>query len=134
MFIFTKKGRVAYLNFVRNLPSQVLLFSPCVFLPMGGVLSVKNPVDLAVWCVLFAMFLFAFNANIMEFIDEALSGDQGKKQDDEAIVKRSGWRLVLSTLRQQPLKVIGFFFVILATYGGLITVVTVVLWNNGIRP
>ncbi|MDR2188925.1 MAG: hypothetical protein LBE62_12945 [Azonexus sp.] len=100
MFLFTKEGRDAYLTFVRNLPSQMVLLSPCLILP-----KLKNFDWVAVTVCFFlgAMFLFAVIANALQIFDACKES-----------VKKSCWG------------VFEYLLVILGFYGGFVAVIFMV--------
>lgn len=136
MFIFTKEGRTAYLAFVRNLPSQIVLLSPCFFLPRLKTFSWAESPDVAVWLAFFGMFIFAASANLLEFIEAANSKEMVRKTvADLRSSGLSGWRLFLMTLWRVPIgEFVSFIVVMLAVYGGFGLVFSMVFWAYFPKP
>lgn len=131
MVIFTKDGRTAYLAFVRNLPSQILLLSPCIFIPQLKTFSWSETPIVAALFGFFVMFIFAASANVLEFIEAASNKEIARKRVyDLRSSGMSGWRLFLMALWRIPIKELASFIaVMLTSYGGFALVISMVFWT-----
>ncbi len=135
MFIFTKEGRTAYLAFVRNLPSQIVLLSPCVFLPKLDTFHGTEFTSIALWVSFFCMFLFAACANVLEFLEA-----ENCRAPMRAAVKElrasglSGWRLFFKAFWRVPKgELVSFIVVMLVAYVGFGLVAAMVFWSTGLK-
>lgn len=130
MFIFTKEGRTAYLTFVRNLPSQIALLSPCFFLPQLKNFRWSDAPIVVVWIAFLLMFIFAASANFLEFFEAANDKETVRKTViDLRSSGLSGWRLFLMTLWRFPIKGFASFIVVmLVVYGGFALVISMAFW------
>lgn len=130
MLIFSKDGRTAYLAFVRNLPSQMVLLSPCFFLPRSKFFSWSESTDVLVWIAFLLMFVFAAASNILEFIEAANNKYVVQKTVlDLRSSGVTGWRLWVMTLRRSIKEFAGFIIVMLAVYGAFILVISMLFWT-----
>lgn len=123
MFIFTPKGREAYLAFVRNIPSQILLLSPCFILPKLKNFSWLDGTYIVFWGLCLVMALWAIIANLLEFINAANS--QSLMREKNAELRKSGlsgWRLFVKKVRALGGEILSLAIMITFFYGGLITV------------
>ena len=131
MYIFSKEGRAAYLAFVRNLPSQIVLLSPCFFLPRLKAFNWTETLYVTLWLIFLSMFIFAATANFLELIES--SSDKEANRARVAGLRfsgLSGWRLTVKQLRLITLgEWVGFIIVMLVVYGGLALVVAMVFWS-----
>ena len=136
MFIFDKKGRTAYLTFVRNLPSQIVLLSPCFFLPRLKTFNWAEVTDVALWFAFFLMSIFAATANVLEFVEEANNREVNlKRVADLRSSGISGCRLAVKLLRLVSIgEWISFITVIFVVYGGIALVVAMVFWSVFPKP
>lgn len=135
MFIFTKDGRAAYLTFVRNLPSQIVLLSPCVFLPKLDTFHASDLSNVAVWLMFFLMFLFAACANFLEFVEAASHRDAFKVAIKELRASGfSGWRLFWKSFWRLPIGDFASFVLVMVTaYAGFGLVAAMVFWSTGVK-
>lgn len=131
MFIFSEKGREAYLDFVRNLPAQIVLLSPCVFLPKAPNFHETEFVGWVLWFGFLCMFFFAAIANFLRFLDamnckEPIRAALEKLRADGL----SGWCFFFKSFRRVPIEELASFsLVILFTYLGIGTVAVMVFWS-----
>jgi hypothetical protein len=121
MFLLTKDGRAAYLAFVRNLPSQLLLLTPVVFFPQLPKFSWTNGSDLAVLAAFTVMLLFAMVSNFLEFFLAANDASSIKsridKLQDDGL---TGFALAKQSIKTTPLgELLGFFVVTAFFYAGI---------------
>lgn len=136
MFLFTKEGRTAYLAFVRNLPSQVVLLSPCIFLPKLDTFHASDLSNAAIWLTFFSMFLFAACANFLEFMEAASGRDAFKAAIKEhRAYGLSGWRLFWESLLRISIgEFVSFLIVMFTAYAGFSLVAVMVFWGTGAKP
>lgn len=131
MFIFSEKGREAYLDFVRNLPSQIVLLSTSVFLPKAPKFHEMGPWGWILCFLFLCMFFFAAIANFLRFLHAMNCKEPIRAAQEELRAEGpSGWRFFFKSLKRVPIKdLASFSLVILITYGGFGTVAVMVLWS-----
>jgi thiosulfate reductase cytochrome b subunit len=130
MFLFSKEGRDAFLTFVRNLPAQIILLSPCVFLPKLQNFDSHSFSDIAAWFCVAAIFAFAFSANIIEFINANLANDEVRNVKaglrEAAVTGPRFWFLLFWRARRQLLN---FWLAMVICYIGVLVVFAMVFWG-----
>ncbi|WP_334159354.1 hypothetical protein [Oryzomicrobium sp.] len=125
MFIFTKAGRSAYLQFVRNLPSQVMLLAPCIFFPQMEKFNDGRITNIGLVLLFFVMFIYAAVANWLEFYEHDGASQARKKATAELRESGvTGWRLFLKTIRHK--EYLGVLVAMLMAYGGFAEVIFMV--------
>jgi hypothetical protein len=123
IFIFTKEGRTAYLAFVRNLPSQIVLLSPCIFILM---LKGFDWMSIAACFVLFLMFLSAAVTNVLEFFDAWKTTTVRVTLSQLRADGLSGWPLIWEMVRKNYFGFFEYSIIVLGFYGGFAAVVAMV--------
>jgi hypothetical protein len=121
MFLLTKDGRTAYLAFVRNLPSQLLLLTPVVFFPQLPKFSWSNASDVIVLAAFTLMLLFAMVSNFLEFFlaanDAASIKARIDKLQDDGL---TGFALARQSIKTTPIgELLGFFVITAFFYAGI---------------
>lgn len=72
MFFFYE-GKSAYLKFIQNLSSQIILLAAFYSVPKLSTFRSTEPIHLWIWASFGMMFLWAMIANIIEFL-KAMEG------------------------------------------------------------
>ncbi|WP_040072048.1 hypothetical protein [Pseudomonas batumici] len=130
MWLFKEKGRAAYLEFLRNLTSQILLFA---FIVIIGSRIDKNPVQSTYWFVNMSMLVcfgfmwfLAFAANGTLLYDKALASRPDVEVHKDSLKAQgvNGGKLAMQsflfTCRTHPLLVFEVFIIIFVIYASTI--------------
>ena len=130
MWLFKEKGRATYLEFLRNLTPQILLFA---FIVIIGSRLDKNPVQSTYWFVNISMLVcfglmwfLAFFANSSLLYEKALASRPDVEEHKDYLKSQgvSGGKLAIQsflfTCGTHPLLVFEVFIIIFLIYASTI--------------